>query len=330
MSITCRKRLRTQINWDGRRANKGRPIGNTAIDIYKSVIPSGDRDIVLKQRRIRQVVVAGCAAVIDHRYGIKHPIGTIGLLGNGSQHLCHGDVRQVFANLVALFRCAVVVQIQRRRIVQALAGQGAIRRYRAGCFIRITTRRVDVVAAVGRTGRQVQPHIVRQHIGLRCSGCNRNIICQRIRLAVDSRQRRAANRRNHVHRAVGCRLNGNVVVKRRRIDQVIRARCAAEVFHNYRVRNRVRPIRIRYRAHGHHIFAVRDIRQVAADFVCFFRRVVVVQIQARHVVQAFARSRIARRAFSASRVNIVAAGAGAQIQRHVIGQRIDLYCTRCD
>ena len=289
-----------------------------------------DDDVVVKGWRVDKVISSRSAAQVLYRDGISYIVRTIRLADTYDRPcLIVGNERQVSADLVFLIRVAVVIRIQRSTVVQALSRYGSVSRGRARRGRSRTAGRVDIVAAVRRSGRQAQSDVVRQLVGLGSARRDADVIGQRVRVAIDKGQSTASYRRHDISRRVIGRNDRNIVVEVWRIHEVVRTCCTAQVHHLYRIHGRVRAVRVRAR-HHHHVFMMRDVGQVAAYLVLFFRVAVAVRVQRRHIVQAFARFRVSRtNGFATGRIGFVAAirAAVAQVQRYVDHQRIGVQTT---
>ena len=311
---TIRKGIGISIGYGKGAAGNGRYNPNR---IQRSGV---DDDVIVKRRGIDQIIGSRSAAQVLYCNGIGYIIRTIRLAGAYYRPcLVVGDERQVSADLVFLIRVAVIVRIQRSAIVQALAWYGSVSRGRAGRGRRRTAGRVDVVAAVRRSSRQVQAYIVGQLVGLGSARRDADVIGQRVRVTIDKGQGPASYRRHDISRRIISRNDRNIVVKVRRIHQVISAWRPSEVHHLDRIHYCVRAIGIRPRYH-HCIFTMRDIGEVAAYLVFFFRYGVVVGIKDRPIVQTFTWLWVARRTVSTGGVHIVTTirRYRRQIQRHIV------------
>ena len=148
-----------------------------------------DRDIVVKIRRVCQVIISCCTTQIAHSHGICHVVGTICLLcAHYRSRLVVDDVGQVGTNLIPLFWVVVVVGIQRRGVVQTLTRYRGIgyrwaRGGRSG-----TTGSVQIIAAIRRRCCQIQFYPIGQRIRLGSTCADADVIGQGIGRIVDQRQ----------------------------------------------------------------------------------------------------------------------------------------------
>ena len=217
--------------------------------------------------------------------------------------------RQVAAGIIREVGVAIIVRIQFRAVVQALAWAAArtVARYCAGG--------VNIVATVRGSRSQVQAH-VETHCVRVCSACsNAGVGCQCCRTAGVHRTARLA--------AVGSAVNRYIVVEQWRVFQAISACCTTVVADCNGISHCVGAVSVGYCTYK--IFGHVDIRQVATGIICEVCIAVSIGIQGRTVEQTL--SGTTARAITrhcAGSINIVATvrRSRSQVQAHVEDYRV--------